>query len=136
MKTDNLEDFVRPCNHNGKTYVCNTITLSDIKNIRKRYYETANKIDQEIKICHISVTPIERKRPVKTPSKSRQFSATYYLKISTNSRSVRIRLPFLTATLGISKRRVSHVANCIYECKVPKENRGGDKISKNSEGKK
>lgn len=40
--------------------------MADMRNIRDSFFETPSKIEQEIRLFHmISVTAIERKRPVK-----------------------------------------------------------------------
>lgn len=135
-KDPELLKFTRQCSHNTTSYKCNTVTLRDIKLIRKKFYATPDKVMQDIKLCHmLGVCAKARKRSIKDNPKNRLLNITYFLQ-SSQQKSIRVCQAFFTASLGISKNRVNTVAKTIHEGGVPKENRGGDHVSNKTEDKK
>lgn len=128
--------FTRPCNHNTASYKCNTVTLRDIKLIREKFYAVPEKVAQDIKLCHmLSVSEKARNRPKKEMPRNRLINITYYLQ-SQQKKAIRVCQEFFTRSLGVAKHRVNAVAKIIHEGRVPKESRGGDRISRKTEDKK
>lgn len=76
-----LVNVKRVCNHNGPTYRCDNIAVSDVRHLRSQLFKTKNKIDQDTKLCHfMSVVPIDTKRRTRgRASRSRNFSVNYFL---------------------------------------------------------
>ena len=133
----NLEKFKRTCKHNGPSYFCSNVTLRDIKFNKKTIYSTANKSEQEVKLCHlITSAPVQRKRPTKNTPRKRLINVSYHLKRYYDKKAVRVCQKFFMDSLGLSLRRINRVANVINTGAVPKENRGGDKKSHKSLKKK
>ncbi|CAH0554923.1 unnamed protein product [Brassicogethes aeneus] len=126
-----LENFKRPCNHDGKSYACCNITLEDIKLLRKEFYSDADKFRQDIQLCqYISVVPAKRRRSMK---EIKQRNATLcYLLYTANGQPVRVCNAFFTSVFEISKHRILTVAKGTDS----KERRGGDRRSQKSAIKK
>lgn len=83
-KDIHLEKFNRPCTHNTKRFSCMQVSLNDIKNARNKLYKTANKLEQDQRLClYISAIDVQRKRKrryIASTSKPRSFSTIYYVK--------------------------------------------------------
>lgn len=81
----------------------------------------------------LSVTPIQRRRTAELePLKN--INIAYFIK--TGRRATRVCQTFFTAALGITKHRIQSVAKVILEGNVPKEKRGGDRVSQKTKSKK
>lgn len=133
----NLEDFKRPCKHNGPSYYCSLVTSRDIKYNKQNIYKTTNKSEQEIKLCHlISACNVQRKRSTKAMPKKRLISVIYHLKSPATKKMVRVCQKFFMQSFNLTIRRINRVANIIHDGGVPKEKRGGDKKSVKSSNKK
>lgn len=129
-----LANFTRPCSHNGKTYECCKVSLEDIHSVRKEFYRHAEKVRQDIYLCHyISVMPAKRRRQSKD---IRQRDATVSYMLNSNNKTVRVCKTFFAAVFGLSKHRLGTVAKVMEEGGVPKEKRGGDRISHKTVSKK
>ncbi|CAG9820696.1 unnamed protein product [Phaedon cochleariae] len=129
-----LENFRRPCNHNGPTYECAKVEMEDISRIRKDFYEEVDKIRQDIKLCHfISVMPVKRHRSTRE-IKQRNATVAYLLK--SRKTTMRICKTFFIAVFGVTNQRIATVSKALEEGAVPKERRGGDKISHKIASKK
>lgn len=139
-KNPTMEGFVRPCNHNSKSWNCNTITIDEIKQRRSDFYKSSNKIEQDQKLSHMIAVcePLRnRSRATTLPGKAKKktVSVSYIWRKPTGGYTP-VCQKFLLATLGIKKDRLVSVAKTIYAGGIPKENRGGDRKSKKSEEKK
>ncbi|CAG9814718.1 unnamed protein product [Phaedon cochleariae] len=125
-----LENFRRPCNHNGPTYECAKVEMEDLSRIRKDFYEEVDKIRQDIELCHfIPVMPVKRHRYTRE-IKQRNATVAYLLK----SRKTAMRLckKFFIAVFGVTNQRIATVSVALEEaiqlgdteCKSEYPNRG------------
>lgn len=128
--------FERPCQHNGKSFQCATVKKRHVQTLRQKFYADPIKANQDIRLCHmLSVAPIARRRSAGVnvvPLKN--LSVSYFIKC--DNKATRVCQKFFVAALSVSKQRVNTVAKVIRAGEVPKENRGGDRKSQKSEGKK
>nr|CAH7752216.1 unnamed protein product [Callosobruchus chinensis] len=118
---------------------CNSVTLNDIKVQRDKFYSCSGKIEQDQKLCHfISVCPPQRRRgrcgTDEHNAKPKQFHAFYYFR--TKKTTVPVCKKFIMAAFGVSAGRIRTVAKFLESGRVPKERRGGDRVSKKSLSKK
>ncbi|CAH1113882.1 unnamed protein product [Psylliodes chrysocephalus] len=128
---------IKVYDHNIASYKCSTVTLADIRLIRRKLYAAPDKLTQDIKLCHtLGVCEKVRKRSNKVIPKKRLLNITYYLQSRTQKKSIRVCQAFVTKSLGISKNRFNTVAKVIHNGGVPKETRGGDHVSRKTEDKK
>ncbi|KAI4464379.1 dna-directed rna polymerases i ii and iii subunit rpabc2 [Holotrichia oblita] len=81
---------------------------------------------------YISITPIKRRGSQQNIPKKRSFSAHYFLPTRARKTSVNVCQPFFLQALNVNKDRVNNVANIIFNGNAPKENRGGNRVSKKS----
>lgn len=68
--------------------------------------------------------------------KKRNSTVSYFIKVGDNNRAKRVCQKFFLAAVGVSKHRIITVSSFLSEGQIPRERRGGDRISKKSESKK
>lgn len=139
-----LKNFKRLCNHNNSTFKCNLISISQLKLIRKKFYDNPGKISQDIKLCHMLgvAEPQRRRGRIDTHAnrkKPKNFHITYHIKVpgvASSASTYTVCQKFFTCAIGITKNRINSVAKAIHSGNIPKENRGGDRVSNKSKFKK
>lgn len=130
----NFKQLPRPCNHDSKSFMCNKVDNNDIMQNRIRLYCHEKKEAQDKVLCHfISAEGIKRNRP-KDGTKPKSVSLNFFLKTSSGMKPV--CKSFFCFSMGIPKSRVTRIGKVIHEGRVPKENRGGDRISKKYSSKR
>lgn len=108
--------------------------MCDILRLRTQFYENKEKVRQDMFLCkYISVMPAKRRRQSKE-IKERNATICYMLKA--DKTTVRVCKPFFSAVFGVSKHRLVTVTKVLEEGGVPKEKRGGDRVSNKSVSKK
>lgn len=130
-RTTAVKSFKKPCSHKGPTYCCSEINLGDVQEIRNSFNATNDKIQQDIKLCHfLSATAAERKRSIKNQPRKREFAVAYFIPKRLSKKKIQVCQAMFLRVLNICKDRVRRVAKVCFEGKIPKELRGGDRISK------
>lgn len=132
----NLKQFKRPCQHNSKTLKCQQVPYKYIKINREKFFEVASKTLQDQKLCrYLSVLPPSRKRSRNQGVvKPKEFSVYYYFPCG--NETFQVCRSFLIAVFNVTKGRLRTVAKTINAGTVPKEKRGGDRVSNKSNIKK
>lgn len=86
----NLVNFENNCVHKTKKFKCTELSLSDIKIIRRNFYngEVKNKNSQDNKLAHMmNIKEIKRQRKRKT-GKSHDFHTEFYVSFYFNKPNV------------------------------------------------
>lgn len=85
----------------------------------------------------IAPYPVKRKRERQnsTTPRPNEFSVTYYL-LRDSKHVVRVCKKFFLKALGLGKHRVNLLSKTLFEGKIPRDGRGGDRKSGNSVTKK
>lgn len=108
--------------------------MKDIQNLRTQFYSHVDKVLQDTYLCHyMSVMPVKRRRQNK---EMRHRDATVAYMLKSNKKTVRVCKQFFSAVFGVTKHRLQTVAKVLEEGGVPKEKRGGDRVSQKSLPKK
>ncbi|KAI4463623.1 dna-directed rna polymerases i ii and iii subunit rpabc2 [Holotrichia oblita] len=130
-----FRNFIRPCQHNGRSFKCLSLQQREMHSIRERFYSDASKVNQDVRLCHmLSAEPVRRRRS-QGLIEQKKMTVSYFLK-KRNGESIRVCQKFFTAVLGITKHRTNTVAKVILEGGTPREKRGGDRVSNKTEDKK
>nr|CAH7712403.1 unnamed protein product [Callosobruchus chinensis] len=132
----NLKNFKRPCQHDSKALNCKKVSLQYIRQHRGKFFEVPSKILQNQKLCrYMSVLPPVRKRSREMDSqKPKTFSVYYYFPCG--KETFRVCRSFLSAVFNVKKGRLRSVARTLSLGNVPKETRGGRRLSNINETKK
>nr|CAH7732108.1 unnamed protein product [Callosobruchus chinensis] len=132
----NLKNFKRPCQHDSKALNCKKVSLQYIRQHRGKFFEVPSKILQDQKLCrYMSVLPPVRKRSREMDSqKPKTFSVYYYFPCGKGT--FRVCRSFLSAVFNVKKGRLRSVARTLSLGNVPKETRGGRRLSNINETKK
>lgn len=130
-----LLHFVSPCQHNGRSYQCLSLKLRELCTNRQKFYADSVKVNQDIRLCHMLSAEHIRRKKAQGLLAHKQISISYFLKNRTG-KSIRVCQPFFTAVLGITKHRTNSIAKVLLQGGVPKENRGGDRVSNKTTNKK
>lgn len=135
-----LNDFQR-CKHSEKSkFLCNKINLAAIVRHRQHFF-SKGKVQQDIFLTrYIAPYEPERRKTKTTPScstqkKTRSLSVTYFL-TGKKKKKLPVCKSFFMKVFSIKKDRLISIAKTVFEGKVPKENRGGDRKSQKSSEKK
>ena len=124
-----LKQKPRPCSHNSKAFRCNEVTLSDLMKNRNKLYSAHGKTHQDSALLHfISACDPQRERP-RDGRKRKTLSVKYFLRTTAHG-MVGVCKEFFCFGMGVSKARVLRIAKVVNSGEIPKEKRGGDKISK------
>lgn len=108
--------------------------MQDIKNLRTQFYSHVDKVNQDIYLCkYMSVMPARRRRQNK---EMRQRDATVSYMLKSNKKIVRVCKKFFSAVFGVTQHRLVTVAKVLEEGGVPREKRGGDRLSQKTVSKK
>lgn len=130
-----FRNFIRPCQHNGRSFKCLSLQQREMHSIRERFYSDASKVNQDVRLCHmLSAEPVRRRRS-QGLIEQKKMTVSYFLK-KRNGESIRVCQKIFTAVLGITKHRTNTVAKVILEGGTPREKRGGDRVSNKTEDKK
>lgn len=134
-----LKNFKYACTHKSKKLNCCSVSLKDIQRQREIFYGYTSKIQQDQKLCHfMSVCPPHRRRKRDTTQenncKPKSFHVFYYFR--TKVVTVPVCKKFIMAAFNISAGRIRTVAKFLESGQVPKEKRGGDRVSNKSVEKK
>ncbi|XP_028129617.2 uncharacterized protein LOC114325684 [Diabrotica virgifera virgifera] len=134
-----MKKFKRPCMHNSKKLNCSSVSLKEIMLQREKLYGYVSKIDQDQKLCHfMSVCPRQRRRgrvnTQESNAKPKSFHIFYYF--HTKNKTVTVCKKFLMAAFNISAGPIRTVAKFLESGQIPKEKRGGDRVSRKSAEKR
>lgn len=111
--------------------------VHDVRALRENFYASNHKIEQDTKLSHfISATPIARRRSTQEKPKKRNFAVHYFLPKYVTKKKLQVCQSFFLAALDIKKDRVNRIAAVLFEGAIPKEKRGGDRLSDKSRSKK
>lgn len=101
-----------------------------MQEIQSFFNAITDKIQQDIKLCHfLSATAVDRKRSIKNQPRKRDFTVTYFLPKQLSKKKIQVCQAMFLSVLNIRKDRVRRVAKVCFEGKIPKELRGGDRVS-------
>lgn len=134
------------CGHNTKAFKCSSLSNRDIKHFHATFYSVPKKTVQDSLILKYTTATIPsrpRSRKNKSDQLTRGCSIKYFVKrgVSAPGTNVKTLIPVCRTTflgiLNLSKDRVQRVCkrHLITGC-APKENRGGDRKTKQFEAKK
>lgn len=119
------------CGHNGKTYRCATLQMSNIQEFHSKCYASKSKIEQDTFILkYIEIAKPKRNRVEKIGSSRKTVAVKYFVKIKgTNKFQIQVCQRAFLNILHISKDRVQRIArNYLNTGLLSKENRGGNKV--------
>lgn len=77
----------------------------------------------------MSASAVERKRSTKDHPRRREFSTCYFLPKRLSKRKIQVCQVMFLNVLDIHKDRVRRVAKVCFDGNIPKEGRGGDRVS-------
>lgn len=119
------------CRHRKKTFLCSEMTMQDIRRFHEAFYSTNNKIIQDTFLLkYTSQKDPSRKRSSDKKGPPKNITISYFMKTKKQG-VVQVCGKFFLSILGVSKARVQRVCKTHLQTGTsPKENRGGDTISK------
>nr|XP_022907523.1 uncharacterized protein LOC111419015 [Onthophagus taurus] len=121
------------CKHNGKTFHCKKLTGLDIYNFHRNFYLHKNKVEQDafiLKYCSHD-KPKRQNRNLKEGSSRKSVAIKYFVKKCRYEKyKIQVCQQTFLQILHVSKDRVQRICrNHLNTGLMPKENRGGDRIS-------
>lgn len=132
-----------PCTikHNSNKFKCSEIRPADVKLFREKLYLVPDKIVQDNFIAlHVQPNAVKRRRPsnkldTKIKGKPHECSGSFFLNNIHGKRMLVCQKLFLTVA-KIGAYRLKSILKKVNSSVPIKENRGGDKVSWKSTGKK
>uniref|UniRef100_A0A1B6LBY1 DUF7869 domain-containing protein n=1 Tax=Graphocephala atropunctata TaxID=36148 RepID=A0A1B6LBY1_9HEMI len=119
------------CSHNGPTYRCKSLRMSDIQEFHGSFYKTPVKTVQDSFILkHIEVSMPKRDRSKKNGGK-KSVSVKYFVKVKgTTKFKIQVCQNTFLGVLNVSRFRVNNIAkNFAITGRMPVERRGGYRLN-------
>lgn len=127
--------FHKPCRHKEQSgYRCEQFNTQLIILNRELLYKNKLKIDQDQFLARLIVPYIPKRHKYTPENKKKNFSCNYFLKHKKKSK--RVCQAFFLKALSVTGRRVNTIAKTIFHGNIPKENRGGDRLTATFKQKK
>ncbi|KAJ4425943.1 hypothetical protein ANN_27569 [Periplaneta americana] len=127
------------CEHRKakSSFQCHSLTMKDIKSFHHTFYLNKDKIGQDTFIMKYCVSTLPKRRKYDRTQKARSVSTKYYIVSETNKRMVPVCRDAFLGVLRIGKDRVARIMRqCTSSSSMPRENRGGDRVSHKNEAKR
>lgn len=138
-----LINFVRPCGHNSRMLQCATLLDEELRTVRRLFYNIKGKIQQDTYLCQLLVVSAPQRRRIRIGTKpgrgkSRNISISYYLRVENhdNINVYAVCQQFFLSVFGLTKGRIATLAKFVQNGDIPKERRGGDRVSHKNMDKK
>ena len=131
-------DWRATCKHKqGSAYKCYELTAEDVQQFRSCLFKTAVKIDQDtVLIKYVQITKASRIRNASTREFNRPIACCYYIEEKSTGKKRKVcHATFLHAIAPIKRNRLVGIKRS-HGSGLPKEGRGGDRISHKSVAKK
>nr|CAI5856355.1 unnamed protein product [Callosobruchus analis] len=125
----NIENFERPCAHNGPTYNCVKISEQDIIALRSRVLHTPDKNANYPIFAKVQAPKRRRENYKPNCILEKNVLSAEYSMHTVNGSTYRVIQKMLFKSFGISLKRLHTITNNMVCGKDIIENRGGDRRS-------
>lgn len=71
------------CDHEGKTFMCKTLSMAEIKKFHEVFYQKYDKQYQDnFLLKYMQIVPVKRRRPTTSTNEQRPFQCKYFVRTS------------------------------------------------------